>query len=235
MQKVNMVNGNSGWMGKKGFTLIEVLIAIFIFSMVIGIVFGSFQQISVSAKVIDKSSDAYEMAYLCIDRMAIDIESVYVRQKPLYTKPGIDSDPDPHRIEGETDLSGTVALPVLRFTSQAHLPIDRDFRKGIAEIVYYLDGNEKEGFLLKRSDRISFEEEFQKKDSDPVLCKQIKTMKIRYYDSEGEEYDDWDSDSDEYGYATPSSIRILFEIDDDGIVLPFETQVALRSVREKTE
>lgn len=218
-----------------GFTLIEILIAIFLFSLVVTIVFASFHQISVSAGIIGKSGDAMKMAHSCIDRMTSDLEAIYIKQKPGYVKPEFDSKPDPYRVEGGTDMTETIVFPKIRFTSRNHLPIDRDMREGIAEIVYYVRGTEEGGFVLKRSDRISFEEDFEATGKDPVLCKNLKSMTVNYIDEEGDEHDDWDSESDEFGYATPSAVNIRFEIDEDGYAIPFETRISLRSVRKKAE
>ncbi|MBU1170458.1 MAG: prepilin-type N-terminal cleavage/methylation domain-containing protein [Proteobacteria bacterium] len=219
----------------KGFTLIEVLIAIVIFAMVVTVVFTSFREIAFSAGVINKTGHVYEMANGAMCIMTRDLESVFVEQKPGYQKPGFDADPDPCRFEGGTELTGNTVFPKIRFTTLSHLPVNRDNRGGIAEVVYYMDESEEYGFVLRRSDRIFFSEEFVKKKSHPVLLRKIKTFTVKYYDAEGGEHDDWDSESDEYRYATPSAVGIWLEIEDDDRVLPFEIRIQLKCVREKTE
>jgi general secretion pathway protein J len=218
-----------------GFTLIEVLIAIFIFSLVLTMLFTSFRQISLSAALINTSGNIYEMAQGGLTIMERDLGSVHVTQKPAYTKPTFGGDPDPFRFQGDTALTGNAVFPILRFTTLSHLPVDRDNRKGVAEVVYYVDESDEYGFMLRRSDRLFFSEEFEKKKTHPVLLRNIKSMKVTYYDQDGYDHADWDSESDQFGYATPTSILIHFEIGDDDNVLPFETRVMLRCVREKSE
>lgn len=218
----------------KGFTLVEVLVAMFIFSLVISVVFISFREIAFSAGLVNKSNDDYEMAYGCFELMRRDLASIHVTQKPFYVSPDSQKDRDAFRLEGKTVLDGGESLPMIRFTSQCHLPVNRDNRKGIAEIVYYTDESEEYGTILRRSDRVIFDEEFVKKKTHPVILRKIKSMTVTYYDEEGREHDDWDSESDDVGYATPSSVKIRVEIVDDEKVLPFETRIVLRPYREKT-
>lgn len=218
----------------KGFTLIEVLVALFIFSLVVSVVFISFREIAFSAGVVNKSNDDYEMAYGCFELMRRDLASIHVAQKPFYASPDNQKEKDSFRVEGKKVLEGGESLPILRFTSQCHLPVNRDNRKGIAEIVYYTDESEEYGTILRRSDRVIFDEEFVKNKTHPVILRKIKSMTVTYYDEEGREHDDWDSESDEVGYATPSSVKIRVEIVDDEKVLPFETRIVLRPFREKT-
>jgi general secretion pathway protein J len=218
----------------QGFTLIEVLIAIFIFTLVVSVVFTSFREIAFSAAMVNQGGDVEEMAFGAMGIMQRDLESMYVVQKPGYVPPGFGDDPDPFRVGGVTEpLSGTM-FPRLRFTSLSHLPVNRDQRGGIAEVVYYMDESREYGMILRRSDRIFFSEEVEKRPSDPVLLRKIKTLTFTYIDEEGAEHDSWDSDAEEFDYATPSAIVIRMEIEDGDRVMPFHTRVHLRCVREKT-
>lgn len=218
---------------REGFTLIEILIALFIFSMVVSVVFISFREIAFSAGVVNKSNDDYEMAYGCFELMRRDLASIHVTQKPFYRSPD-HSDKDPYRFQGKTEIEGGEAFPVLRFTTLCHLPVNRDNRKGIAEVVYYTDEIEEYGTVLRRADRVIFDEELVRRKTHPVILRKIKSMAVTYYDEEGREHDEWDSEDRDAGYATPSALKIRVEIVDDEKVLPFETRIVLRPFREKT-
>jgi general secretion pathway protein J len=218
-----------------GFTLFEILIAIFIFSMVVAIVFGSFREISKGAGIINTSNDIYEMAQGFMTLIGRDLESVYVEQKPAYKKPVTAGTPDPFRITGKTEYVGSTSFPMVRFTSLSHLPVNRDNRGGIAEIVYYADKSDEYGMILRRSDRLFFYDEFVKKPVHPVVLRKIKSLAFKYIDAEGQEHDTWDSESGEFRYATPSAVGIRIEIDDDGRAMAFETRIQLRCVREKSD
>jgi general secretion pathway protein J len=226
---------NNGFTERAGFTLLEILIALFIFSLIVSVVFVSFREIAYSAGIVNKSNDDYEMAYGCFDLIRRDMASIYITQKPFYVSPSNTSEKDPFRVEGKTEIAGGASMPVIRFTTRCHLPVNRDNRKGIAEVVYYTDESQEYGTILRRSDRVMFEEEFKRKKTHPVILRKIKSLTVTYYDEDGKDYDEWDSETNDTGYATPSSIRIRVEIADEDRVLPFETRIVLRTFREKTK
>ena len=71
------------------------------------------------------------------------------------------------------------------------------------------------------------------KAGDPVLCKDVRSLTVKYYDEDGTEYDLWDSDAESFGYATPRSIGIKLELASASQPLLFETRVTLPVFREK--
>ena len=65
------------------------------------------------------------------------------------------------------------------------------------------------------------------------MTEHVKSLAFKYYDSEGSEFEEWNSDSEEYGYATPAAIRIQLEIGDESVLYDFETTVRFAVNREK--
>ncbi|MDM8523382.1 type II secretion system protein [Desulfococcaceae bacterium HSG8] len=225
-----------------GFTLFEILIAIFIFGIIVTTIFGSFTAVFSNAEEIDKTTAAYELAKNCLDRMVVDLGSVYISSDTAYIKPSVGSSdtPDPYRIMGDTSYAGTTVFSRLRITSSAHISLENSERDGIAEIVYYVQLMDEDVYVLRRADSLypytRFEgKTFEEKGSDPILCEGIKSLEFIYYDDEGTEYERWDSESDESKYATPTAIRIKLELGDEFSSLLFETMVKLPIFREKKE
>ena len=216
-----------------GFTLLEILIAIFIFGIIVTTIFGSYRLIFSDTDVIHKDMMSYAMARIYLNRMILDLQSVHLRLPPDYAPPDFADPPDPFRIVGETsDIEGS-SFPRLRFASPAHLPLGENKPGGIAEIVYYVQPAGESKYILKRSDNLYPFLGFQEKTNDPILCENIKTLTIKYYDQEGAEYELWNSDSEIYGYATPKAIEIKLELDTGSGSLPFATMVTLPVRREK--
>ena len=58
-------------------------------------------------------------------------------------------------------------------------------------------------------------------------------MTFKFYDQEGTEYDLWDSDAKDFGFATPTSIGIKLELGNDSDAQLFETRVTLPVQRKK--
>ena len=216
-----------------GFTLLEIMVAIIIFGIITTALFSSFNAVFKTTEAVDRGISTYETAKNCINRIVNDLQSIYVSITPDYTIPEFNSDPDPYRIKGETRFDGDKGFSKLRFTSHEHIPFGGNTNKGITEIVYYIHVSGNGDYVLKRSDKLRPYEPFEPKTSDPVLCENLKSLVFRYYDEEGRDYDTWDSDSDEYGYATPKAIGIKLEIGDDAGTFKYETKIALKVFRER--
>ena len=216
-----------------GFTLVEILLAIFIFAILVTTLFGSFNFLSSKSGVFGEDIAPFEMAKNCLNRMTIDLQSLYVSTSPMYSPPDFDDPPDPYRMVGDAALEGNNSFSRLRFTSLAHLPMGKNKDNGIAEIVYYVQETEDKNFVLKRSDRLYIFEQHEEKKRDPILCEGVKTLTFTYYDREGTKYDLWDSDSKEFKYATPVAIAIKLELGDDSSSMLFETTVSLPVIREE--
>lgn len=225
------------------FTLLEIMIAIFIFAIVVTTIFGSFHYLYARPESLKQELQNYAMIKNCFDRMAADLESLKITPSIFYKPPDMDSDPDPYRLVGDGYPANDPDLGRLRFASNAHLPLGKDTREGVAEIIYYLQESETEGegYLLRRSDQLPPFQPFEEKSGDPLLCERVKRLSFIYIDEEDEEREQWDSEEDNYAYATPRIIRIQLELltvveeDEEPRSLLFETQVRLPLWREGRE
>jgi general secretion pathway protein J len=216
-----------------GFTLLEILISILIFSIIITTVFASYRSVFFSTGKIDANMDLYGMTGSCLNRISLDLSAIAIAQVPEYTKPEFNSTPDPFRVVGDrSDLSGA-DFPRLRLASRSHVPLDGSAHESVAEITYYVSEDEKSGYKLHRSDRLYPYEPPEDEADDPVLCENVKSLVFSYYDNEGEAYDTWDSESEDVDYATPKSIHIQLEVGEGGeTAMVFETMVMLPVSRE---
>lgn len=219
----------------KGFTLMEVLVAIAILAIVVTTILASFNSVFSTTEVLDESADIYEMAKSCMKRMMLDLESIHIEQRPIYKPPELDQPPDPYRLVATTNDIGGTGFAQIRFASRAHVSFEKSPKAGIAEIVYYVQAKEDGLPVLKRADNLYPYPAFEERSSDPVLSKYVKSLAFKFYDKEGTEFDVWDSDSDEFGYATPSAIAIKLELASKTASHTFETMVSLPIIREKAE
>ncbi|MGD9241301.1 MAG: prepilin-type N-terminal cleavage/methylation domain-containing protein [Desulfobacterales bacterium] len=218
-----------------GFTLMEVLVAITILAIVVTTILASFNSVFSTTEVLDENADLYAMAKNCMQRMVLDLESIHIAQRPIYKPPELDQPPDPYRIVATTEDVGGTGFAQIRFASRAHVGLENSPREGIAEIIYYVQSRDDGHLALKRADNLYPYPDFEENGSDPVLSKYVKSLAFKFYDPEGLEYDVWDSDSDEFGYATPKAIAIRLELANKSATQTFETRVLLPLLREKTE
>jgi general secretion pathway protein J len=221
-----------------GFTLLEILIAITIFSVLITTIYSSLNAVLSRNDAIIYGADIQEKARACLNRMVMDLTSVYVDLPPLYKQPETISKPDPYRFVAEKTTVGTKYYQKIRFASMAHLPMTGNSGSGIAEIVYYVMENKDKDVnpVLRRFDRVYpfFEDDkFEERESDPILCEDVEELVFTYYDQDGEPHEEWNSESDFYKYATPKSIGIQLKIKKKSEEYVFNTQIELPVYREK--
>jgi len=219
-----------------GFTMIEILIAIFIFSIVISTIFGSFRAVFFNTDKLNKAMKLHEMASNSLNQISKDLQSFHTSRAPFYKKPDIDDEPDAFRIIGDDSDVGLDEESKLRFTSLNHLSFRGSQRQGVSEIIYYLFPGEEDEIVLKRSDHLyPYPEEFEPSSKDPTLCEKVKAFKIIYLNQEGDEEDHWDSEDDSFKYATPRTIKVMLEVGDDDYSVKLKTTVALPLFREERE
>jgi len=218
-----------------GFTLLEIMVAIFIFAIIVTTIFSSYSVLLSGNETVDQGTAPYEMAKNCLNRMSVDLESIHVTLPPGYSSPVLGEPADLYRIVGENFEDQGVSFPRLRFTSLAHISFGGKTEKGIAEIVYYVQASGDGNYVLKRADNLYPYKTFEEKAGDPVLCTDIKSLTFKYYDQDGTAYDSWDSDDEDFGYSTPRAIDINLELAENSNSLWFKTMVELPVYRKKKE
>ena len=223
---------------RDGFTLLEILIAIAIFGVLVSTIYSSLNAVLSRNDAIAYGADVHEKARACLNRMVMDLSSIYVELPPIYKQPETTSEPDEYRFVAEKVTVGTNYYPKIRFTSMAHLPMTGTAGAGIAEIFYYVVENEDRDAspILKRADRaypFFQNDEFEELESDPILCEDMEELIFTYYDQDGEAHEEWNSESDFYKYATPKMIGIQLKIKKKSEVYTFSTQLEIPVYREK--
>lgn len=221
--------------GQEGFTVAEILIAIFIFAVIVTTVFGSYRATSEQVEIVAKNRKLVEMGRMCLDRMINDLKALHISQTPEYKQPEINSDPDPYRMVGAVETTGSRNYARLRFTSFAHLPIRPSRTFGIARIVYYVQPDENDQYHLYRADQLYPYDTFEIDPADPVLCESIRSFTIAFYDDAGQPYDTWDSESEANTFSTPAAVGIRLEIGDEDNSQIFSTRVLLNVNRATPE
>ena len=218
-----------------GFTLMEILLAFLILGIVVTTVLASFNAVFSTTDTLENSSQYYEMAKNCLSRIALDLDALYITQPPLYKPPEFDDPPDSYRVAGTINNIGGTGFAQLRFTSRAHIALEEEIKGGIAEIVYYVTAKNDGQLVLRRADHLYPYPPFEDNPGDPILCEYVKSLAFKYYDAEGSESEEWNSDSGDYDHATPEAIGIQLELGRESESHYFETTVKLAVQRKKLE
>ena len=218
-----------------GFTLLEIMVAIFIFAVVITTVFGSFRVVFSSADAVGGDVAIFDSARTGLGRMATDLKGMVVSDYPRYTKPTFNDPQDPYRLVGDTtDVAGS-SFGRLQFASLAHLALNQDPRQGVCRIVYYVDQRWDESLVLRRADDLYPFPDFEESEDDPILCENILALEFAYLDAEGEISDRWDSESADTDYATPRSVEIRLTVGTPSRPKSFTTRISLHVYREAAQ
>ncbi len=218
-----------------GFTLLEILIALFIVAIVVSIIFGAYSSTFRVIEVAQTQADVYQMARIAMQRIQEDLEC-----SKLSPVEGIGLD-----FVGKNGTLDDRDADSLSFLSSKHLALDfGDNYKGTARISFYLlegqgdDGDEAgdNGFSLFRSDSPSSEDPPADDTGGDILCDHLYSVNFLYYDADGREYEEWDSSDGIFKDTLPSMVRIelaFFDESNPDEPLKFLTNVAVPMARSE--
>lgn len=169
-----------------GFTLVEVLIAVFILGVVLSTVYAAYTATFRIVKISEYENDIYNMGRTTLQRMIYDFNAVI---------------PYGGKFEWMTKRMafGSREFPRLFFTSNINLDLyDKANPAGVSTIDYFVDEDgQRGGFVLLRSESIRRDKALDdlnelKKNAFPV-CNHIHSIIYTFYDSKGKNYETWDS------------------------------------------
>jgi len=220
-----------------GFTLLEILIAMFIFAIVLSTIYTSYTG---TFRIVDETqyqADIYGMARITLERMHEDLESVYITQ---YSEPSESNEEGGGVVEflGEDKEIKDSGADSLRFISRAHLVFGEEEQAfGKAEIGYYVGENDEgEGLVLYRTDTPVVAQTPGEGTGGSALCEKLLSINFTYHDANGEVYDNWDSAAKMLKEKIPQMVSILLEFvnrSDPETPFKFMTRVALPMGREQ--
>ena len=226
--------------GRVGFTLLEILLAMFIFSIVLSILYGAYTGTFRNVDETESQADIYRMARIALERIAEDLESAYippwagVRESEGKTPPSA-------AFVGQTAQISDRRADTLMFISRAHLVFDEEeVDTTVARISYDVrqSAEDEEVFVLYRLDIPGFLEQPEEKGGGLILCDGLHAVGFTYYDDEGRVYDGWDSSNEEFKDRLPVMVSIVLEFLDKrnpGTPLKFVSGVVLPMAKEGYE
>jgi len=225
----------------QGFTLVEILIAVVIFGVLLTTLYSSFRAVVFQTEVIENNIEDYEMARTALDRIRSDLKALAVTPYDVHNISAISdiSEPDRFRFHAGIELKNGIEMTTLSFVSFEHLPMGTQIRTPLGRIHYYIRESENKTFELKRADRGIFfpsasSDDFVESDkSTPTLCSNVQAFGLIFRDSEGKTFTTWDSDSKDFYYQVPSSVKIRLEIGTGESVRVFKTAVSVPVIRKK--
>lgn len=185
----------------RGFTLLEILVAVFILSVIISIIYAAYSGTFSMIDSTTRETEIYAMARIAMERIVEDLESVYV----------FEPDKGYYGFLTTQGEAGGTTFTNLVFTSMAHLAFNKDSAEGtIAKIVYYVqEGDTEEVFNLCRSDQPNPDGDLESETiPGSVLCEGLSNISYTYYNTKGNSHDSWDSRSNDFDLRVPAMVTV---------------------------
>jgi general secretion pathway protein J len=212
-------------MKTRGFTLMEVVIAIAITSF-IGVVIGvSFNTTIQNKEIIETQSEHYRMLRTAMNRMVREIGGAYVSDR-YDAKRYRDAYDRPSNFVGKRDQ--------LMFTTLSHQRLYADAKESDQMIVEYIvktspDSKAKGRTDLVRREKVLLEERMERGGTEDSLFEGCKKIEFQYWNSERKQWEDeWDTRRTERKSILPTRVKItLFAVDENGKEVKYTTQARI--------
>jgi general secretion pathway protein J len=168
----------------------EVLLAIFIFSIIITSIFASYNATFHTINISESQAAVYGKARIAMTRIVEDIQSSYYSEEVT----------DRETFVGEEGNIEGMRADRLHFISSSHLIFnDEEKEEGKAVIIYEVrEGEPGKGLLLYRHDMPARTADFEEGKGGLILCDDLELVQFTYYDAEGNEQSSWDAGSPDF-------------------------------------
>ena len=215
-----------------GFTLLEILLAIFMLTLVVSAVFGAFRG---TFKVVDDTEaqeEIYAAARVALERISEDLASVYGDVTAMEKSTDGNATRQQVVFLGEDHEINDSSADNLRFLSWAHVSFKAGrSEEGPAEINYYTEYQAETGLLaLYRSDTPDYLESPDSGQGGLLLCEGLKWLDFIYYDENGNAHKEWAASERNNEAPLPTRVEISIGFEnflDPENPLQFVTGVAL--------
>ncbi len=212
-------------MKRRGFTLMEVVIAIAITAFIGTIIGVSFNTTIANKDIIEGQAEHYRMLRAAMSRMTREISAAYIsdrydskRYRDAYDRP--------------TNFVGT--RDKLMFTTLAHQRLYADAKESDQMVVEYsikksTDPKAKGRDDLMRREKVILEERMERGGSEDSLFEGAKKIEFSYWNSTRKQWDDeWDTRRTEKKSLLPTRVKItLFATDENGKEVKYTTQTRI--------
>jgi len=212
-------------MRARGFTLVEVMIAIAITAFIGAIIGVSFNTTNVNMDIVESQAERYRMLRVAMSRMEREIGAAYVSDR-------YDSKRYRDAFDRPTNFVG--AKDKLLFTSMSHQRLYADAKESDQMVVEYQvksspDPKAKGRSDLVRREKAVLEERMDRGGTEDTLFEGARKIEFQYWNSERKQWEDeWDTRRADRKSILPSRVKIsLYAIDESGKDVRYTTQTRL--------
>ena len=194
---------------EKGFTLLEVLLAFFIFSILFITIYTSYSGSFKTINMTENRMELYRKAAIVLVRISEDIQSSYISVLP----PNSFGQPAGYTqfLGEDTDINGRNA-DSLSFFSRIPPLFSEEDETASGQLISYsvIQGSEEDELVLLRSENPEFIDESEDREG-LTLSDGLQAINFTYFDNDGEPHESWDSNSEDFGKRLPGMVSITLE------------------------
>jgi general secretion pathway protein J len=214
-----------------GFTLIEVMIAIAILAMMLGLVWGTVARTGAARRRYGALTDRYRVARVALARMANDLSVAYLSRNE-----------DLNLIDRRTYFKGDASgdVDTLTFSAFARKRLFADANESEQTVVSYYPASDpddrRKTNVLRRELRRPGNEKFDQLPGEAdILFPDVLKLEFQYWDFRNEEWrDDWDSTAvDGQDGRLPDRLKITLTFEDEKdheVTLTSQVRIPLQEV-----
>lgn len=191
---------------ENGFTLLEVLLAFFIFTILFITIYTSYSSSFKTVNMTENRMELYRRAAITLERISEDLQASYIS----VLLPNSFGRPAGYtRFLGEDkEINGHKADTVRFFSRLSPLFSEADETASGQLISYSLvQGDHEDELILLRTENPEFIDEAEEREG-LVLSDSLYAVNFIYVDGLGEQHESWDSDSEEFGQRLPRMVTI---------------------------
>ncbi|MDY7225446.1 type II secretion system protein GspJ [Hyalangium rubrum] len=215
----------------RGFTLMEVMVAIAITGFIGTIVAMAFQTGFRAKEVVEGEAGHYRMVRVALNRMAREIGSAFVSDR---------YDPKRYRDQNDRPTNFVGEADRLMFTTMAHQRLYTDSKESDQAVVeYFVETSTEKGAkgrqeLKRRVNPNIGGDRMDRGGTTDVLFEGVKKVQFEYWDSERKEWEDeWDTRRAEKKSILPTRVRVtVHALDENGKEARYTTQARIMSNTE---
>jgi general secretion pathway protein J len=196
-------------MRARGFTLIEVTIAVAILALIGVVTYGTFARAMEARDQASRITTHYHQVRQAMLRMSHELEMAFLTRH---------KDCDDPRTDTKFVSSNAGSGMRLDFTSFSHMKMQADANESDQnELSYYVgrdpDGGNEQALIRREQKRI--DEESDEGGGEDALAHGVNSLSFEFYDPKQDRWEDsWDSTSSDYKGRVPLFVRIELKVKD---------------------
>lgn len=212
-------------MKRRGFTLIEVVIAVAITAFIGAIIGSTFNETITSKEIVESQAERYRMLRTAMSRMVREIGAAYVSDR-------YDSKRYRDAFDRPTNFVG--ARDKLMFSTLSHQRLYSDAKESDQMVVEYSVKASVEPKVRSRTDLVRrekavLEERMDRGGTEDTLLEDVKKIEFQYWNSERKQWEDeWDTRRTDKRSILPSRVKLtLTMVDETGKEVRYATQARI--------